>query len=64
MVVYLMINTSNMLKVSFDLLKLNNLLPFSLNQSGILEAFLSIITLLLVDCVGLKRYKVCLFFFC
>lgn len=59
-----MINTSNMLKDSFDLLKWNNLLPCSSNQSGILQASLSIITLLLVDCVGLKRYKACLFFFC
>lgn len=33
-----MINTSNTLKVSFDLLKLNNL-PCSLNQSWILQAF-------------------------
>lgn len=34
-----MINTSNMLNVSFDLLKLNRLLPCPLNQSWISQAF-------------------------
>lgn len=39
MVFYVMINTSNMLNVSFDLLKLNRLLPCPLNQSWISQAF-------------------------